>query len=41
MARVSRRRLSRRYNRRVFTRTARKVHRRNLPRKAGRGGLRL
>lgn len=35
-----RRRLGRRYNRRVFTRTARKVHRRNLVKRTGRGGIR-
>ncbi|QXP45047.1 hypothetical protein [Microvirus mar15] len=41
MARVKRRRLSRRYNKRIFRRTARKVHKRNLPRHTSRGGIRL
>lgn len=36
-----RRRLSRRFNRRVFTRTARRVHRRNLVKRSGRGGIRM
>lgn len=35
-----RRRLSKRFNRRVFTRTARKVHRRNLVKRTYRGGIR-
>lgn len=41
MARVRRRRLSRRFNRRNFSRTARKVHKRNLVRRVSRGGIRL
>lgn len=39
--RVSRRRLSKRFNRNVFRRTARKVHKKNLPRHVSRGGIRL
>lgn len=41
MARVKRRRLSRRYNRRVFSRTAKKVHKANLVRRISRGGIRF
>lgn len=41
MARVRRRRLSRGYNKRVFKRTARKVHKMNLPRHSARGGIRF
>lgn len=41
MARVRRRRLSKRFNQRNFSRTARKVHRRNLVRRVSRGGIRL
>lgn len=41
MARVRRRRLSRRYNKRVFTRTARRTHKANLPRRITRGGIRF
>lgn len=39
MARIRRRRLSRGYNKRVFSRTARKVHKMNLPRHVRRGGI--
>lgn len=38
---VRRRRLSRRYNMRNFSRTARKVHKKNLVRRIGRGGIRF
>lgn len=38
---VKRRRLSKKYNRKVFTRTAKKVHPRNVPRHVSRGGIRL
>lgn len=41
MARMRRRKLSSGYNRRNFSRTARKVHRRNLIRRVSRGGIRL
>lgn len=41
MARVRRKRLSKRYNRRNFTRTARRVHKRNLVRRVSRGGIRF
>lgn len=33
--------ISKRYNKRNFTRTARKVHRKNLYRKTARGGIRF
>lgn len=36
-----RKKLSRRFNRRNFSRTARKVHKRNLVRRVSRGGIRL
>lgn len=36
-----RKRLSRRFSRRNFARTARKVHKRNLYRRSGRGGFRF
>lgn len=38
---VRRKRLSKRYNKRNFSRTARKVHRKNLVRKISRGGIRF
>lgn len=38
---MRRRRLSRRYNRRNFVRTARRVNRRNLVRRVSRGGIRF
>lgn len=38
---VKRRKLSKRFNRRNFSRTARKVHKRNLVRRVSRGGIRL
>ncbi len=41
MSRVKRRRLSKRYNKRNFSRSARKVHRKNLVRKVSRGGIRF
>ena len=41
MARVKRRKLSRGYNKRIFRRTARKVHKMNLPRHVSRGGIRF
>ena len=41
MSRVKRRRLSKRYNRRNFSRSARKVHRKNLVRRVSRGGIRF
>lgn len=36
-----RKRLSRRFSGRLFTRTARRVHRRNLPKRMTRGGIRF
>lgn len=39
--RRTRRRLSKRYNKNVFSRTARKVHKKNLVRHVSRGGIRL
>lgn len=36
-----RKKLSRRFNRRNFSRTARRVHKRNLVRRVSRGGIRL
>lgn len=41
MARYRRHKVSRRYNRRNFTRVARRVHRKNLQRVLSRGGIRL
>lgn len=41
MARYRRRRLSKRYNRRNFSRTARKIHKKNLYTHVSRGGIRL
>lgn len=41
MARVRRRKLGRKYNRRVFSRTARKTHKKNLIRRVSRGGIRF
>lgn len=41
MAKVKRKRLNRRFNRRNFSRTARKVHKRNLVRRISRGGIRF
>lgn len=41
MARVKRKRLSRRFNKINFSRTARRVHKRNLVRRVSRGGIRL
>lgn len=41
MSRVRRKRLSRKYNRKNFSRTARKVHKRNLVRRVSRGGIRF
>lgn len=41
MARLKRRRLSRRGNKRLFRRTAAKIHKKNLSRKVSRGGIRL
>lgn len=38
---VKRKKLSSRYNKRIFKRTARKVHKMNLPRHVSRGGIRL
>lgn len=38
---VRRKRLSKRYNKRIFKRTARRVHKMNLPRHVSRGGIRL
>lgn len=38
---LKRKKLSKRFNRRNFARTARRVHRRNLPRHVSRGGIRL
>lgn len=39
--RVRRKKLSKRFNRRNFTRTARRVHKRNLGRRISRGGIRF
>lgn len=39
--RYRRKRISRRYSKRLFRRTARKVHKMNLPRHVARGGIRL
>ncbi|QXP45039.1 hypothetical protein [Microvirus mar11] len=39
--RRKRRRLSRRFNQRNFSRTARRIHRRNLVRRVSRGGIRF
>lgn len=36
-----RKRLSKRYNKRNFSRTARKVHKKNLVRRVTRGGIRF
>lgn len=36
-----RRKLSRRFSRRNFSRTARRVHKRNLVRRVSRGGIRM
>lgn len=36
-----RKRLSRRFSRRNFSRTARRVHKRNLVRRVSRGGIRM
>lgn len=36
-----RKRLSKRYNKRNFSRTARKVHKKNLVRRVQRGGIRF
>lgn len=36
-----RKRLSKRFNRRNFSRTARRVHKRNLVRRLSRGGIRM
>ena len=36
-----RKRLSKRFNRRNFSRTARRVHKRNLVRRVSRGGIRM
>ncbi len=41
MSRVKRMRLSKRYNKRNFSRSARKIHRKNLVRKVSRGGIRF
>lgn len=41
MARLRRRRLSKFGNKRLFRRTASKVHKKNLSRKVSRGGIRL
>lgn len=41
MAKYRRKRVNKRYSKRLFTRTARKVNRRNLPRHVSRGGIRL
>lgn len=38
---AKRRRISKRYNKRNFTRTARKVHKKNLYRSVARGGIRF
>ncbi|UPW41569.1 DNA binding protein [Peromfec virus RodF8_53] len=38
---VRRKRLNSLYSRRVFSRTARKVHKKNLIRKVSRGGIRF
>lgn len=38
---LRRKRLSKRYNRKNFSRTARKVHKKNLGRRVSRGGIRL
>lgn len=38
---VKRKRLSRRANKRLFSRTARKVHKKNLYRHVARGGIRF
>lgn len=38
---MRRRRISGRKSRRIFTRTARRVHKRNLPRRVMRGGVRF
>lgn len=41
MARVRRRRLGRKFNRRNFSRTARRTHKKNLVRRISRGGIRF
>lgn len=41
MRRIKRKVLSKKANQRNFTRTAKKVHSRNLPRRVMRGGIRL
>lgn len=38
---LKRKRLSRRFNRRNFSRTARKVHKKNLTKRISRGGIRF
>lgn len=41
MSMLRRKRLSKRFNKRNFSRTARKVHKKNLIRKVSRGGIRF
>lgn len=38
---IKRKRLSRRFNKRNFSRTARKTHKKNLVRRVSRGGIRF